>query len=166
MAWKRSRVRTSRRMRQILLATLLLLPLDAQDRLKERLDPLLEQIVRDQNITGLAAGIVNNGRLVYARGFGIMNVGDPGKPVTSETLFHMASVTKLFVATSVMQLWEHGKVDLDAPVTKYIPYFQMKDARYKAITVHQMLTHTSGIPNYHLEKAEYDAGALERYVVA
>jgi len=140
-------------MRPILLATLLLLPLCAQDRFKQRLEPMLEQIARDQNITGLAVGIVDNGRLVYARGFGIMNVGDPGRPVTAETLFHMASVTKLFVATAVMQLWEQGKVDLDAPLTKYVPYFQMKDARYKAITVRQMLTHTSGIPNYHCIKA-------------
>ena len=79
----------------------------------------------------------------------------------------MASVTKPFIATAVMQLTELGKIDLDAPVTKYLPYFRLEDQRYKAITVRQMLTHTSGIPDtedYHWDKPEYDDGALERYV--
>jgi CubicO group peptidase (beta-lactamase class C family) len=52
-----------------------------------------------------------------------MDSRDPSRPVTAETLFHMASITKPFVATSVMQLVEQGKVDLDAPVTRYLPYF-------------------------------------------
>jgi CubicO group peptidase (beta-lactamase class C family) len=96
-----------------------------------------------------------------------MKAGDAGKPVTKETLFHMASVTKPFVATAVMQLVEQGKVDLDSPVTKYLPYFHLKDERYRSITVRQMLTHTSGMPdvdNYHWDQPEYDDGALERYV--
>jgi CubicO group peptidase (beta-lactamase class C family) len=79
----------------------------------------------------------------------------------------MASITKPFVATAVMQLVEQGKVDLDAPVTKYVPYFRLKDPRYQDITVRQMVTHTSGMPdvkNYYWNKPEYDEGALERYV--
>jgi CubicO group peptidase (beta-lactamase class C family) len=92
---------------------------------------------------------------------------DPARPVTAETLFHMASVTKPFVATSVMQLVEQGKVDLDAPITRYLPYFRLKDPRYRSITVRLMLTHTSGMPDvedYLWDKPEFDDGALERYV--
>jgi CubicO group peptidase (beta-lactamase class C family) len=66
-----------------------------------------------------------------------------------------------------LQLFEGGKVDLDAPVTRYIPYFQLKDPRYKEITVRQMVTHTSGMPdveNYYWNQPEYDDGSLERYV--
>src|SRR5262249_58682967 len=95
------------------------------------------------------------------------NWGDPARPVTPETLFHMASVTKPFVATAVMQLVEQGKVELDAPVTKYLPHFHLKDSRYDSITVRQMLTHTSGMPDaqdYRLDKPGYDDRALERYV--
>jgi CubicO group peptidase (beta-lactamase class C family) len=87
--------------------------------------------------------------------------------VTSRSLFHMASVTKTFVATAVMQLVEQGKIDLEAPVTKYLPYFKMDDERYRDIKIRQMLSHTSGIPdttNYHWDKPEYDDGALERFV--
>jgi CubicO group peptidase (beta-lactamase class C family) len=151
----------------IFISIVVLTPLRAQDRFKERLNPALEQIVRDQRFTGLAAGIVEDRHLVYAQGFGVMRLSDPDKPVTPETLFHMASITKLFVATSVMQLWEQGKVDLDSPVTQYLSYFQLKDARYKSITVRHMLTHTSGMPDvedYFWNKSEYDDGALERYV--
>lgn len=140
--------------------------LHAQDRYAVRLDPVIEQVVRDEKIPGLAVGIVQNGRLVYSRGFGVMTLGEPN-PVTPETLFHMASITKPFVATGVMQLVEHGSVDLDAPVTKYVPYFRLNDPRYPSITVRQMLTHTSGMPDvndYLWNKPEYDDGALERYV--
>jgi CubicO group peptidase (beta-lactamase class C family) len=132
-----------------------------------RLDPLLSRAVEEQHIPGLAIGVVQNGKLVYARGFGTMEVGKDDRPVTTQTLFHMASITKTFVATSIMQLWEQGKVDLDAPVRQYVPYFQLRDARAAAITVRQMLTHTSGMPDvndYEWDKPQYDDGALERYV--
>ncbi len=136
------------------------------DRYKQRLEPALRQIVEEQGLPGLALGVIEDGRLVYASGFGVMKLGEP-QPITPETLFHMASITKPFVATSVMQLWEQGKVDLDAPVTRYLPYFRLHDDRYKLITVRQMLTHTSGMPDvedYRWDHPEYDDGSLERYV--
>jgi CubicO group peptidase (beta-lactamase class C family) len=138
-----------------------------EDRLKQLLDPLIEKGMRDDPTPGMAIGVVHNGHLVYARGFGVRKLGHPEKPVTTETLFHMASVTKPFVATCLMQLWEQGKVDLDAPVVKYLPYFRLNDPRYRAITVRQMLTHSSGMPDvedYEWNKPQYDDGALERYV--
>src|SRR4029077_20604736 len=95
--------------------------------LAARLDPVLIRAVEEQHIPGLAIGIVQNGKLVYARGFGVMEIGKPDRHVTPQTLFHMASITKPFVATSIMQLWEQGRVDLDAPVKKYVPYFQLRD---------------------------------------
>jgi CubicO group peptidase (beta-lactamase class C family) len=146
------------------------LPAHAQPgerRFVERLEPFLEKTLREQKIPGLAVGIVEAGRQVYIRGFGVMDSRDPSRPVTAETLFHMASITKPFVATSVMQLVEQGKVDLDAPITRYLPYFRLKDPRYRSITVRLMLTHTSGMPDvedYLWDKPEFDDGALERYV--
>ncbi len=142
-------------------------PQHTANRYVERLEPFIEKTLRQEKIPGLAIGIVENGKLVYSRGFGVMKVGDTSKPVTAETLFHMASVTKPFVATAVMQLVEQDKVDLNAPVTKYLPYFRLKDPRYRFITVRQMLTHTSGMPDvedYLWDKPEYDDGSLERYV--
>jgi CubicO group peptidase (beta-lactamase class C family) len=89
--------------------------------------------------------------------------GGTGRALGTRSLFHMASITKPFVATSIMQLAEKGKIDLDAPVVRYLPYFRMSDERYKIITMRQMATHTSRIPNvddYESDKPQYDEGAL------
>jgi CubicO group peptidase (beta-lactamase class C family) len=125
-------------------------PLTAQllsNKAVERLEASVSRTLEEQKIPGFAIGVVKDGRLVYARGFGLMKIGDPGRPVTPQTLFHMASITKPFVATAIMQLVEHGKLDLDDPVIKHVPYFRLKDLRYKEITVRQMVTHTSGMPD-------------------
>ncbi|MHC5537453.1 serine hydrolase domain-containing protein [Singulisphaera rosea] len=136
-------------------------------RIAEKLEPFLAQVMSKQQIPGLAIGVVESGRPVYIRGFGVMDSKTPDRPVTADTLFHMASITKPFVATSVMQLVEQGKVQLDAPVRQFLPYFEIKDPRGPTITVRQMLTHSSGMPDvedYLWNKPEYDDGALERYV--
>jgi CubicO group peptidase (beta-lactamase class C family) len=131
-----------------------------------RMDSTIARIVREQRIPGLAVGIVRHGEIAYARGFGVMSL-EHGTPVTPTTLFHMASVTKPFVATAVMQLVERGKIRLDAPVVTYLPYFRLRDPRGASITIRQLLTHTSGLPDvidYEWGHPQTDDGALERYV--
>lgn len=89
------------------------------------------------------------------------------RAVKESSIFHMASVTKLFVGTSIMQLWEKGLIDLNAKITDYLPWFQMADHRFQEITVKQLLSHTSGMPDvedYCWNHPEMDEGALERYV--
>ena len=79
----------------------------------------------------------------------------------------MASVTKLFVGTAVLQLWERRLLQLDGFLTDYLPWFQMKDERYREITIRMLLNHTSGMPDvkdYKWDNPETDEGALERYV--
>lgn len=132
----------------------------------EPIDQLIEQIVQFYEIPGLAVGLVKDYELVYARGFGVKRLGSEA-PVTPTSLFHLASVSKPFVATAIVQLVERGQVELQAPVVKYLPYFKLDDERYTAITVQQMLSHASGMPDtddYGWERPEYDEGALERYV--
>jgi len=139
----------------------------SDQRYVQQLQPLLEQFVQWQEIPGLAIGIIENNQLVYAHAFGVRHLGRSAEPLTTRSLFHMASITKPFVATAIMQLVERGVVALDAPVVKYLPYFRIADDRYSQITVRQMVTHTSGIPDvedYEWDKPQYDDGALERYV--
>jgi CubicO group peptidase (beta-lactamase class C family) len=137
------------------------------DRFPKQLQPIIEQVMQQANIPGLAIAIVQNREVVYAQGFGVKNLAYKSEKVTPQSLFHMASITMPFVATSVMQLAEKDKVDLDKPVVKYLPYFRMQDDRYAAITVRQMLSHISGMPDvrdYEWDKPQYDDGTLERYV--
>jgi CubicO group peptidase (beta-lactamase class C family) len=137
---------------------------------EHRFDAMLKQGVRENHISGLAIGIVLDGKLAYTRGFGQAALGGAGRPVTPDTLFDMASITKPFVATAIMQLVEQGKIDLDAPVIKYLSYFRLADPRCVAITVRQMVTHTSGMPDLTEEEwnistqHQNDDGALERSV--
>jgi CubicO group peptidase (beta-lactamase class C family) len=139
---------------------------DLAQLLQEQLDPMLQQVVASFQLPGLAAGVVSNGELVYARGFGVTSL-ETGAPVTPSSLFHMASVSKTFVATALAQLAERGKVDLGAPVVRCLPYFRLADERFPELTIHQLLTHTSGMPDvedYHWDRPEEDDGALERFV--
>src|SRR6266513_4165026 len=140
--------------------------IDPVARLSTELEPKIKEEVQQGRLPGFAIGVVRNGKLIYAKGFGVAKLGG-SMPITSKSLFHMASVTKTFVATSVMQLVEKGQIDLDAPVIRYLPYFRLDDERYRNVTIHQLLSHTSGIPDtvtYNWDKPEYDAGALERFV--
>jgi len=139
---------------------------DLAERLRTRFEPILDQAVEDHGIPGFAMAVVADGQIVYAVTRGVRSLAT-GDKLEVHSLFHMASVTKTFVASSVMQLVEQGRIDLDAPVVRYVPYFRLKDPRHTAITVRQMLSHTSGMPDvddYEWEKALADDGALERYV--
>ncbi|WP_422104809.1 serine hydrolase [Winogradskyella sp.] len=114
---------------------------------------------------GIAIGLIKNDTIVYTGAHGVRSL-DTKEPLTTRSLFHMASVSKPFVATAIVQLVEQGKIDLDEKLTHYLPYYTMADARYKDITIKQMLAHTSGIPNiddYEWDKPQYDDGAAERY---
>jgi CubicO group peptidase (beta-lactamase class C family) len=138
----------------------------AVDRYQGTLQPWIERLLRREQRPGLAIAVVEGNRVVYAHGFGVKRLGKDD-PITTRSLFHMASITKTFVATSLMQLVEKGRVDLDAPVVRYLPYFRMADERYRTITVRQMVTHSSGMPDvddYEWDKPQYDDGSLERYV--
>jgi len=131
------------------------------------LEPALKAFLRQQQIPGLAIAIVEDNKVVYAKGFGRMSLGRGKGPVTPLTVFHMASIVKPFVATAILQLVDQHKVDLDAPVSRYLPYFRMADQRYPRITVRQMVAHTSGMPDvndYEWDRPQFDDGALERYV--
>ena len=98
-------------------------------------------------VPGAAVGVVKDGKLVYTKGFGVTELGsDP--PVTPESVFFMASIAKSVTGMAIMQLVEEGKIDLDAPVTQYLPYFTLADPTAKDITIRQLLSHTSGMADY------------------
>ena len=141
--------------------------LRAQD-VQTRMDSYLARQVKQRGIPGLTAAVVRDGKVIYVGAHGVRRLGTNEK-LTPQHVFHFASVSKPFVATAIMQLVESGKMDLDAPVTKYLPYFSLSDKRFRNITIRQMLNHTSGMPDVEdLEwnKPQFDEGAAERYVSA
>jgi CubicO group peptidase (beta-lactamase class C family) len=110
------------------------------------IDQYIREEMQKARIPGLALGIVQDDRIVYLHGYG---VADPsGRPVMPQTPFYVASVYKPFTALAIMQLVEMGKLELDQPVQRYLPWFQVADVNASpSITVRHLLTHTSGLPD-------------------
>jgi CubicO group peptidase (beta-lactamase class C family) len=112
----------------------------------EGLDNWAVQAMNANTLTGMALGVVKEGELVYAKGFGYANVAAE-KPVTPQTVFQIASISKSFTAIGLMQLWEQGKFELDEPVNKYLKAYKVlhPDPAAPQVTFKHLLTHTAGI---------------------
>ena len=105
--------------------------------------------IRDRRpAVGLALGVVRDGRLAFFHGHGLADI-PTGTPITEDTVFRIASLTKLFTAIAVMQLLEQGRIDLDAPATNYLRAYQLvpAEAGWRPATMRHLLTHTAGIPD-------------------
>ncbi len=129
------------------------------------IDEMIQWQKESFDTPGMAVGIIKNGEVYYTAAHGVQGVGTR-VPLSTKSLFHMASVSKPFVATAMVQLMEQGKLKLEDKLIDHLPYFSMADKRYKKITLAQMLNHSSGIPNvqdYEWDKPQYDDGAAERY---
>src|SRR5262245_20356060 len=112
------------------------------ERLNE-IGALITAKMADYHIPGVAFGIVKDGH-TELRAFGVTNV-DNSQPVTPDTVFPIASITKTVAATAIMRLVQDGKVAVDAPVRRYLPDFTVKDeAAAASVTVAHLLSHTSG----------------------
>jgi len=94
---------------------------------------------------GLAVGVVRDGSLQF-HGHGVADIASR-TPVTEDTVFRIASITKTFTAIAVMQLWERGLLDLDAPADRYLRAYPLVPASlgFRPATVRHLLTHTAGI---------------------
>ncbi len=136
-----------------------------QDPFETTIDSLVILQKESWGIPGYVIGIMRNNEVVYSKAFGVRGM-DTKEPLSTKSLFHMASVSKPFVATAIMQLVEQGKVDLDTKLIEYLPYFKMSDNRYRSITIRHILNHSSGIPDeddYEWHNPQFDDMAAERY---
>lgn len=113
-----------------------------------QIDEIFRKYQTDRNIPGLIYGIVIDGELAHVKAFG---VSDHSKrtPVTADTVFRIASMTKSFTALAILKLRDEGKLSLEDPVSKWIPEFsrfEKATADTAPIRVRQLLTHGSGFP--------------------
>ncbi len=131
----------------------------------DAIDAYVEGQMRRLNIPGVSLAIVEGDQIVHLRGFGQARPG--GEAPSPQTPFLIGSLTKSFTALAVMQLVEAGKVELDAPVQRYLPWFRVADPEASAqITVRQLLNQTSGLPTLDgwIPLGDFDASpdAIER----
>jgi CubicO group peptidase (beta-lactamase class C family) len=138
---------------------------------KEDLDTFFDGLIRYGLAHGDGAGgvivVVKDGRILFAKGYGYANVAQRKPVVADETLFRIASITKLFTWTAVMQLVEQGKLDLDRDVNEYLD-FKILPAFGKPITLRNLMTHTTGFEETFAggEVKTYERlGSLREYVL-
>jgi CubicO group peptidase (beta-lactamase class C family) len=107
----------------------------------------VHQILNRRPCVGLGLGVVRGGRLELFYGHGLADM-EARTPITQDTVFRIASITKTFTAIAVAQLWERGLIDLDAPANDYLRAYRLvpADPRSSPATVRQLLTHTAGVP--------------------
>ncbi|OAI48125.1 hypothetical protein AYO44_08005 [Planctomycetaceae bacterium SCGC AG-212-F19] len=124
-------------------------PLAAQEEVASAirlLEAWIDTQVAYRQLPGLSIAVVHDQDLVWAKGFGFADV-EKKIPAAPGTIYRIASISKLFTAVAIMQLRDQGKLRLDDPIEKYLPWFKIKPAPdAMPITIRQLLVHTSGLP--------------------
>lgn len=108
---------------------------------------LIKKEMADNNVTGLSIALVDDQKLVWSSGFGYSDA-ENNVPATSRTAYRMGSIAKLMTATAAMQMAERGQMDIDQPLTRYLPEFSIKSRFHSAapITPRNIMSHHSGLP--------------------
>lgn len=110
---------------------------------EQAIDAFLRSEMRERQIPGMQVAVILHGKVVLARNVGVASL-QYGVPVTDASLFSINSATKAFTGVAIMQLVQQGKVDLGAPIGQYLPGLPLA---WQAVTVTQLLNHTSGLPD-------------------
>ena len=106
---------------------------------------ILEALAAEHGPSAVSVALVDDRRILWAEAFGYLNKRTGVAP-TTETLFGLASGSKVFAAIAILILVDRGLVDLDTPLVHYVPAFRMADGRYTEITLRMLLSHSSGLP--------------------
>lgn len=121
---------------------------EAPDARLKAIDEYAQKVARDWQVPGLAISIVKDDRVVFARGYGVRELGRADR-VDENTLFAIASNSKAFTAAALATLVDEGKIKWDDPVTKHLPWFQLYDPWVtRELTVRDLLSHRSGLATF------------------
>ncbi len=145
---------------RVLIVAILLLLFPSVAAQADKVDDYITSEMKNRRIPGLALAVVKNGEVIKAKGYGLANL-ELNVPVTTDSVFELASVTKSFTATALMMLVEEGKVGLDDKISTHLinaPY------SWRDITVRHLLTHTAGFASDCKEIREQ--GWLANYTTA
>jgi len=108
------------------------------------LEPLIAHELREKRIPSITIALVDDQQIVWARGFGVARSAD-STPATALTIHRVGSVSKLFTDIGIMQLAERGEIDIDAPVTTYLPDFRPKGDGAASMTLRHLMSHRAGL---------------------
>lgn len=108
------------------------------------LDKVIRQEMKEQSLPAVSIALIADQQVVWAQGFGMAN---PSEKVTAaaDTIYRVGSVSKLFTDIAIMQLVEKGQLDLDAPITRYLPQFHPSNPFGKPMTLRELMSHRSGL---------------------
>jgi len=124
-------------------------------------DGLIKAHMDDQHIAGATLSIIKDGRLIYTRGYGYSDLEQKTPVNPDKTLFRIGSISKLFVWTAVMQLYEQGKLDLEADVNTYLKDITIPDTHPEPVTLKHIMTHSAGFEEYVIGLFARDSSALK-----
>jgi len=114
-------------------------------RVIQRLSDFIEQLLPVFNAPGIAIGFVNRDQILHVCGYSLRD-REAGEPVTPRTLFHIGSISKSFTSIVLLQLQKRGLPDINDPVVKYLPWFEIQ-SEYPLITLRHLMSHTARIIN-------------------
>ena len=113
-------------------------------------DSVAKKIIGKEEVPGMTVALAKDGKILFRRNYGKSDV-EMDTDVDDSTVFGLSSVTKQFTAATIMRLVEQGKISLDDPVTKFLPDYP---AQGNTVTIHHLLSHTSGLKDYGLKNEE------------
>ncbi len=115
----------------------------SMERAFEEIDRYIERRMSEVNIPGVALAVTDREKLLRTAYFGYADLSS-GKPIQPGTMFEIGSIGKSFTNVALMQLRDEGRLDLQAPVSRYLPWFEVQSS-YEPIATHHLMTHTSGL---------------------
>jgi len=122
--------------------------LDAQKDLGEKVDKIINKAMTQEGFPGISVAVIQDNKIIFQKAYGVKSRTSK-EPVNDNSIFSIGSVSKAFTAVGVMQLVQKGKIDLDAPIKKYMKEIPES---WGHITIKQFMSHTSGIPDVKGEK--------------
>jgi CubicO group peptidase (beta-lactamase class C family) len=130
----------------ISLSATILVSLNNRDDSVSKLDRLIPQLMEKYGVPGTAVSLVRDGEVVWLEGYGLAD-RDRGVPVTADTVFQVASISKAVTSWGVMRLVESGQLELDAPVEQYLTRWHLPTSNYDAsgVTIRRLLSHSAGL---------------------
>lgn len=134
---------------------------------KEKVDSIVINKMNQYNIPGLSIGLIRNDSVIYNTGYGVRSIKN-NSFVTENTIFHTASISKLFTAVATMRLIQQKEITIDDKLVNILPELKFDDKRVNDITIKNLLNHTSGLPdinNYHWDNNNQSDHSLEDYIL-